>query len=290
MNIVLVLIIILSAYIHAIWNFLAKRSENKLVFIWLAKIFQTLIYLPVIIFLIRGSTIPIYGWYAILGSGMIHIFYWLFLSRAYSNEDLSIVYPISRSAPAFVLVFAVIFLNEKVKWPGIIGILIILLGLYIISFESLDFKTFLNSLRNFKRKGLIYALLTLLTVTFYSLVDKIGSQYVNPILYVYIFDLIAFAGLTPIIIAREGRSKISTEWQHNRLSIILTGIMVIMSYSLAIFVMRSSPVSYVVSIREIGIVFGVLLGSLVLKEKYGKIRLIASFVILAGILLITFAG
>jgi drug/metabolite transporter (DMT)-like permease len=290
MNIVLILIVILSAYIHAIWNFLAKRSENKLVFIWLAKIFQTLIYLPVIIFLIKENTIPIYGWYAILGSGVIHIFYWLFLSRAYSNEDLSVVYPISRSAPAFVLIFAVIFLNEKVKWPGIIGILIILLGLYIISFESLNFKTFLNSLRNFKRKGFIYALLTLLTVTLYSLVDKIGSQYVNAILYVYIFDLIAFAGLTPIIMVREGRSKISTEWRHNRLSIILTGIMVVMSYSLAIFVMRSSPVSYVVSIREIGIVFGVLLGSLVLKEKYGKIRLIASLVILSGILLIAFAG
>jgi uncharacterized membrane protein len=66
--------------------------------------------------------------------------------------------------------------------------------------------------------------------------------------------------------------------------------MVILSYSLAIFVMRTSPVSYVVSIREVGIVFGVLLGSLMLKEKYGKVRLIASIIILIGILLITFAG
>jgi drug/metabolite transporter (DMT)-like permease len=66
--------------------------------------------------------------------------------------------------------------------------------------------------------------------------------------------------------------------------------MVILSYSLAIFVMRTSPVSYVVSIREVGIVFGVLLGSLILKEKYGKVRLIASIIILIGVLLITFAG
>ena len=290
MNLLFVLIIILSAFIHTLWNFFAKQSKDKLVFFWIAKIFQTLIYLPLIIFLLTRGSIPTYGWYAILGSGFIHAFYWFFLAKAYSNEDLSMVYPISRSAPAFVLIFAVIFLKEKVSWAGIVDILIVLTGVYIISADSSNIKELLRSFRKFKDKGIIFALLTLLTVTFYSLIDKIGSQYVNPIIYVYLFDLISFAGLSPIILLSRERANIKIEWRNNHSRIILTSVMVILSYSLAIFVMRTSPVSYVVSIREVGIVFGVLLGSLILKEKYGKVRLIASIIILIGILLITFAG
>jgi drug/metabolite transporter (DMT)-like permease len=290
MNIVFVLIIILSAFIHALWNFFAKQSKDKLTFLWLAKIFQALIYLPVIIILIRQSRIPAYGWYTIIGSGITHIFYWFFLAKAYSNEDLSLVYPISRSAPALVLIFAVIFLKERVSWAGIIGIGIVLIGVYIISTNSFHSGKIVKPLHKFSNKGIIFSLLTLLTVTVYSLIDKIGSKYVNPIIYVYLFDLISFVGLSPVILLGRERTNIKIEWHNNHSRIILTSIMVILSYSLAIFVMRTSPVSYVVSIREVGIVFGVLLGSLILKEKYGKVRLIASIIMLIGVLLITFAG
>ena len=290
MSTLVVLIIILSAFIHALWNFFAKQSKDKLIFFWLAKIFQAVIYLPLIIVLLKQNEIPLYGWYAILASGTIHTCYWFFLAKAYSNEDLSLVYPIARSSPAFVLIFAIIFLNEKVSWPGIIGIGVVLLGVYIISINSFIINILLSSFQKLKNKGVAFALLTLLTVTLYSLIDKIGSKYVNPIVYVYLFDLISFIGISPIILFSSNRSKIKTEWSNNRSRILLTSIMVILSYSLAIFAMRRSPVSYVVSIREAGIVFGVLLGSLILKEKYGKIRLTASIIILAGILLITFAG
>lgn len=290
MNIVFVLMIILSAFIHALWNFFAKQSKDKLIFLWLAKIFQAIIYLPLIIVILRQNAISLYGWYAIIGSGAIHTLYWFFLAKAYSDEDLSLVYPISRSAPALVLVFAVIFLREKVSLLGFFGIITVLIGVYIVSTNSFSFIKAANLSHQFKNKGVAFSFLTLFTVTAYSLIDKIGSNYVNPIVYVYLFDSIAFVGLSPIILLNRQMGKIKIEWESNHIKILLTGIMVIFSYSLAIFVMKRSPVSYVVSIRESGIVFGVLLGSLILKEKYGRIRLAASIIILAGISLIAFAG
>ena len=46
-------------------------------------------------------------------SGIIHGIYILCLSRAYKTQDISYVYPIARSTPVFVPVFAWLFLNEK---------------------------------------------------------------------------------------------------------------------------------------------------------------------------------
>ena len=46
-------------------------------------------------------------------SGVIHGVYILCLSRAYNTQDISYVYPIARSAPVFVPVFAWLLLGEK---------------------------------------------------------------------------------------------------------------------------------------------------------------------------------
>jgi len=48
-------------------------------------------------------------------------------------------------------------------------------------------------------------------------------------------------------------------------------------------------VSHVTSIRQVSIVLSVLLGSLVLDEPSGRIRLTASFVMLTGIAAISLA-
>ena len=48
-------------------------------------------------------------------SGILHGVYILCLSRAYSTADISYVYPIARSAPVFVPVFAWLFLDEHLS-------------------------------------------------------------------------------------------------------------------------------------------------------------------------------
>ena len=59
-------------------------------------------------------------------SGIIHGIYILCLSRAYKTQDISYVYPIARSAPVFVPVFAWLFLNEKLQLQTILAIFIII--------------------------------------------------------------------------------------------------------------------------------------------------------------------
>jgi uncharacterized membrane protein len=48
-------------------------------------------------------------------------------------------------------------------------------------------------------------------------------------------------------------------------------------------------VSYIVSLRQISVVFAVLMGSYVLKEKYGGIRIAGAVIIFVGGFLISLA-
>jgi len=62
-----------------------------------------------------------------------------------------------------------------------------------------------------------------------------------------------------------------------------------LTYSLILFALQFSRVSYIAPVREIGIVIGVLFGTLLLREPFGKGRAIGSCLIIAGLVLISLA-
>ena len=62
-----------------------------------------------------------------------------------------------------------------------------------------------------------------------------------------------------------------------------------LSYSLIISAMRMTQVSYIVSIRQVSVVFGVILGGVFLGEKQIKTRLFSSTLIFTGLVLVSMA-
>ncbi len=92
------------------------------------KICEFVIYLPIGLPLFIREAIPSTGWFIILISGIIHFGYWWLLSAAYTHGDLSVVYPIARSAPLYVLIVTIVFLNESLSIIGIIGIIVVVSG------------------------------------------------------------------------------------------------------------------------------------------------------------------
>lgn len=285
MSRIAILIIILSATLHAVWNLLVKRGNDKdiLLFFWWSVVFELSVFVPLVIYILYDSGVDPRGWYIVLGSGILSLLYWVFMANSYKCGDLSLVYPITRSSPIFISILAFSFFEERLSLLGAFGIFLVVIGIYIIPMHSLSFRNFIRPLSHLKNKAILFAVLAALSASFHHLVDKVGTRFFNPLVYVWLIDFVGFIFLSLGIAFSEKRRFIRKEWSLNKWRAMVTGILIICSYSLIVFVMRFEKISYIISMRQISIVFGVILGNMLLKERYGLIRLIASCLIFAGV-------
>lgn len=274
----------LAAVIHSTWNLLSKRSLEKQVYLWLALLASLLIFLvPVYLLFPR---FPPHAWLFIVLSGLLEAVYFLLLGSAYQRGDLSLVYPLARgSAPLFATLFAVVLLGEHPTPLGLVGILVIVLGIYILHLKALTLRGLVGPLLALRDRTSQLAVLVGITIASYSVVDKQGVSLVSPFPYLYLVFLVAATALAPYMLLARG-TAIRRELRANWWSIGITGLLSVASYLLVLVALTTSQVSYVASVREMSIIFGAVLGTLVLREHFGRTKVLAAALIFAGILAI----
>ena len=86
------------------------------------------------------------------------------------------------------------------------------------------------------------------------------------------------------------RDAIKYEWKNNRKNIILASILDFPGYFLTLMAFLLAPLAYIISLRQFSVVIGVAFGHFLLKEKFGKLRIIGSVIIFAGCFLIRVFG
>jgi drug/metabolite transporter (DMT)-like permease len=288
MDLSILLLLLLSAVVHASWNLLSKRRSDKQAFLWLTLVAQLALLLVPTVWVF--GPIPAEGWLFVGLSGALEAIYFLLLGSAYQRGDMSLVYPLARgSAPLFVLLFAYAFLNEKVVFGGIAGILLIVAGVYVLHVRSVSLPGFYAPLLSLKERPSQLALLTGLTIASYNVVDKVGVNLApNPVVYLYVVFLVATVLLTPYVLSAR-LPAVKQEWRVNKASVITVAIMSTAAYLVTLLALTVAKVSYVTPVREVSVVFGALLGAVVLKEAFGGIKVAGSVLIFAGIVCIGLA-
>ena len=280
-------LVLLSAIAHSCWNLLLKQSDNKEVFVWGILAGGSVMLAPLGAVLFYYYPIAPPGYWLVIISAVLQLLYLVFLGRGYAQGDLSLVYPIARGiGPMLVPILAVLTLGERIAMPAIAGIAAIVVGIYVVSWWGRFGEIWSRPLGLLKDSGIRYAILTGLTVTGYTLVDKRGVEYVQPFLYMYLITLGATIGLTPYVLCRQGLTSIRQEWHKNARPILASGLLVFLAYGLVLTAFSLSQVGYVAPAREVGIVIGVLMGVFVLRERFGVGRLLGSGFIVSGLVLI----
>lgn len=284
------ILVLLSAISHATWNLLAKRAINQEVFLWCVLVSASVLLMPLSVFLICKYPILYPGWWFILGTIVLHVFYFAFLGRSYTHADLSLAYPIARGmGPALVPIIGVLLLKEVIATLAIIGIVSVVIGIFTVYWWGSFRKALRDPLKIFRESGARYALLTGLVIAAYSIWDKVGVSYVNPFLYMYFLVLGSALGLMPYLWWFYGIRITKIEIKRKIGSIVLAGLLMFLAYGLILFALQFSRVSYISPAREVGIVIGVVFGTLLLGEPFGKGRAIGSCLIVSGLVLISIA-
>ena len=285
------ILVLLSAVAHASWNLMLKRAGDPEVFAWVMLVVGSILLAPVGLALLWYNSMDFPGLWFLLASVVLHVFYFILLARGYATGDLSLVYPVARGmGPMLVPVLAVILLGEIVETMAIVGIAAIVGGIYTISWWGNFHQVLRSPLLFLRSAGMRYAVLTGLTIAVYSIVDKEGVGHIQPLLYIYFMFIGTVALLAPYILANKGMETVKSEWRANAVPITVSGLLAFAAYGLVLTAFSLSRVSYVAPAREVGIVIGVLMGIFLLKEPFGRGRLLGSGLIVGGLVLIAFSG
>ncbi len=280
--------VLCAAALHAAWNYQTKKSQNKLAFVWLFQLVGLVFYLPVFMAHWPRVAIPTKAWIFIVATGLIHAFYFGFLTTAYDDGDLSMVYPVARgTGPVIVSILAISFIDEQIYLIAGMGIVLITSGIYTLHLPSFKMATFFTPFTTIRQGATLWALLTGLTIAIYSLIDKIGVTHADPFIYIYFLFLGSWLALSPYAFLKKGfLSAVTKEWHQNRLIILLVGFLCFSTYLIVLYAMQIGKVSYIVSVRESSILMSVLFGMFFLKEQLNRQKVIGSLLIFCGIILI----
>jgi len=276
--------VLVSAVAHAVWNFLFKKGGDKEAFIWLAQIVMAVMFMPLAIVIAVKNPIDVTGWIFVLGTGILHAFYFIFLGRAYASGDLSEVYPIARgTGPAVVPLLGAVILGEHISLQAVMGILTIVVGVFTVYWSRSLISTTFWSLASLKNPSISYSLLTGVVIACYSIWDKVGVSHVSGFLYMHLMATATGLLVTPYILKVKGKEIIKKEWTESRFNIIGVSILTFGAYGLVLSAMEVAKVSYVWPVRESSILVVILLGRFLLNENLRWPRVLGVCLIVVGV-------
>ena len=262
-----------AALLHAAWNAMVKANADRLVMIAIMMLSQVAIALLAIPFVAFPTP---ESWPYIWASTALNTAYCILLVNAYRYGDLSHVYPISRgSAPLIIVVISIALIGETLTRQQ--GLSVVLIGLGIMSLALT------RGAAGFKEpKAILFAFGTGAFIAGYTIVDGLGARLAESA-HSYTFWVHLFNG-TPIALLamylRRGQviSSFKNAWKVG----VLGGMISLLAYWIVIWAMTQAPIALVSAVRETSMVFAVLIGVFVLRERLDLARLLSIFTTLVG--------
>ena len=129
-------LVLVAAVIHALWNYVAKKSGGDVRFSLLTCVALCIVWAPVGLWFVRRDVAGFGAlqWSLVGASAAIHVLYYVTLLRGYRLGDLSVVYPLARgTGPLLTALVATTFLGEALRIVGWLGVLGIVGGIVIIA-------------------------------------------------------------------------------------------------------------------------------------------------------------
>ena len=254
---------------------------------------SSLLYLPFFIGLTSFPALlfeaPLRLWSLSFTSGLIQTIYFICLIEAYRVGDLSVVYPISRSAPLFTLFWATLFIGEFLSVKGVLGIGLVMLGIFVISMRGFHLKSFsLQSKKSFSSLPYLLAFIAAVSGSIYSVVDKVVVQIIHPIFYTWLINLWMCIDVG-IYLLFHRKAPLLNVWQESKKEIFTIILLQNIGYGCFLMALTMSKVSYVVAFRQVSALFGAGMGILLLKEREWKTRMAGALILTLGLILIALA-
>ena len=278
-------LVVIGAFLHAVWNLFAKKASGGVPFIWLFGLVSLGCVTPVGVFawFHNPQSFNIKAWSVILASAVVHVLYLIVLQKGYRESNFSVVYPLARgTGPLFSVIGAVLILDEMPGVLGWFGIASILVGILLIA----GFPQLLRNTNDRLPKGILWETMTGVFIAAYTVIDGYAVKVLGmaPVIYYLLGLTLRTALLAPV--ALRSPQLIKDQWSQNRRSIIVVGVLSPLAYTLVLYAMMRAPLSYVAPVRELSMLVGVFVGARLLRERYVFSRMVGTALIVLGVIML----
>jgi uncharacterized membrane protein len=199
--------------------------------------------------------------------------------NAFKHGELSRILPLSSLGPIFSLLLGWILLSQTPSLVAALGILVIIVGVYILNLKG---QYLHNPLKVFTAdKANLYTLFGLIINALAGVLDKRAIDASGAMFYSFVST--AGAIVVMFISARAtGVSEIPQIKQQAK-PLLMAGLLFGLSYTAYILALVSGPLAYVMAARSsIALLIGSLIGFWFFKEQFTKLKLAALILILLG--------
>lgn len=210
----------------------------------------------------------------------------LFQYSSYAGLDLAEVAGFSAFTPIFTMVLGYFVLGETPSGLAALGVAIVVCSAYVLSFGTKGLRM-VNPLKKISSHGASrLAFLSSIPTAFGITLTKRSVALLNPYFFtlVIFFLMTIFCGLSAWI-KRRGKND-----HYNGTAItplVIASVTLIASFYLTSCATRGSQASYITGMSRLSIVFQVILGMVILKQRERFVRrLLFSLLLVLGFILI----
>lgn len=290
MSLFSVALVLISAGLHASWNLLVRNQRALNMFMSIT-IVAAILFLPLMLAaeFFAPPVLTVVPWNILLGGALLAVYY-VGMTNSYRGGDFTVAYPLARALPVLIVACAEVALGDAPTWLGWIGILCIAAGSLVVPLQSLQEL----SIGRYWNKTTLWILLAAFAIAGYTVVDQAGlRQLPNGLTFAMRYAIIeaVVGGVIYFLILRVTSEKIVLpqnlgEWKFP----FIATFFVFGSYSLILWAFQSDDrASYVIGLRQISIVLGVVAGAYLFRERGARLRIPAAAVIAVGVILLSFA-
>jgi drug/metabolite transporter (DMT)-like permease len=280
------LFIVISAFLHAFYNFLMRKHSGNHFFLSGIFVVGALISLPIALISHGYKDIPWHSVAYIYGAAFFYTLYQVFANKSYQRGSISTNYPLTVLSPLFVPIWAFFMLSEKISLLTGLGVFVTVIGAIAVQMKSVSASEFKEIFAlNKEHNGAQFALAASLAYSFGAIFDKARIN-VFP-LTAYLSIIIAFMAINMTIhMLASQREKFFHYMSGNWKVLIIGGCALYLSFMFFRLALQNIDVSVAVPIRQVSIIFAILFGVFFLKEHFGIGKIAATLIIIAGIILI----
>jgi len=171
---------------------------------------------------------------------------------------------------------------------GITGIMLIVLGSYVLNLSKATKQEWIAPFRAiFREKGSYLMLLTAFIYSITATLGKLAILHSSPQSFAVIYFLILTTTMTlffPFMPGTNARNLMEKPLPAIMSGIVLAGM--IFCHTKAISLIEAA---YMISVKRTSLIFGVIFGALFFKEEKIKERLIGALIMFCGVFLIVFS-